>query len=288
MSAEKKTRAGRLLITGATGGMGRVCAQLAAAAGYDLVLADLSAEKLETIAAGCAQHGADIQCHTLDVTRPDSIAALTQTLLPEREAGKGLDALIHTVGVSPQMASWDRIIDIDLVGTAAFLEAAFPTLNAGACAVVISSMSAYMAPPNADIERVLAAPLAPGLMDALRAIPGQTIENPGLAYSYAKRALKQYVGDQAANWGSQGKRIVSISPGLIDTEMGRLENDAMENFEAMRSRVALDRLGKPEDIANTALFLLSDKAAYITGCDLLVDGGFVGTLNREMRQRAGS
>jgi NAD(P)-dependent dehydrogenase (short-subunit alcohol dehydrogenase family) len=69
--------------------------------------------------------------------------------------------------------------------------------------------------------------------------------------------------------------------------MGRLENAAMENFEAMKSLIALDRLGRPEDIAHTALFLASPQAAYITGCDLLVDGGFVAAFNKSRSQAAG-
>jgi NAD(P)-dependent dehydrogenase (short-subunit alcohol dehydrogenase family) len=71
---------------------------------------------------------------------------------------------------------------------------------------------------------------------------------------------------------------------LIDTDMGRLENAAMDNFDAMRGLIALTRLGEPEDIAGTALFLISDAAAYITGIDVLVDGGFVANLHRQQRQ----
>ena len=102
-----------------------------------------------------------------------------------------------------------------------------------------------------------------------------------MAYAYSKRALRRYVEARARDWGGEGKRIASISPGLIDTEMGRLENDAMENFDAMRNLVALNRLGQPEEIAHAALFLVSPRASYISGCDLLVDGGFVATLNHQ-------
>ena len=142
-------------------------------------------------------------------------------------------------------------------------------------------------PSDADIDNAMAHPLADDFftrLDALNAA-GQGLDHPGLAYAYAKRALKQYVADHATAWGKEGKRLVSISPGLIDTEMGRLESDAMENFDAMRSLVALQRLGAPEDIAHTALFLVSAKAAYITGCDILVDGGFIAGMNRQQRSR---
>lgn len=269
----------RLLITGATGGMGRACALLAATEGYHLVLADLSAEKLATLAAECSLQGVKADCHTLDVTVQDSIDDLVAAL----GAGDGVDGIIHTVGISPQMADWKRIVDVDLIGTIGFLEAARPNLRSGGCTVCITSMSAYMVPANDELEQALSNPLAPDFMETLQKLQGQ-LTHPGMAYAYSKKALKRYVADRAYAWGKEGKRFVSISPGLIDTEMGRLENDAMENFEAMRSHIALTRLGEAEDIANTALFLVSAKAAYITGCDILVDGGFVGTLHERQRR----
>jgi NAD(P)-dependent dehydrogenase (short-subunit alcohol dehydrogenase family) len=284
MTDQHNQQTGRLLITGATGGMGRACAQLAAADGYQLILADLSSTKLDELASECGQQGAATECHTLDVTQSDSIGELVAAL----QARGGVDAIIHTVGVSPQMAVWEQIIEIDLVGTLELLELARPSLKPGGCALAIASMSAYMCPPDEDIEQAMSDPLAPGFIDRLKALSNSSLENPGLAYAYAKKALKHYVENRASAWGKEGKRFVSLSPGLIDTEMGRLENDAMENFEAMRSLVALDRLGDPEDIANTCLFLVSDRAAYISGCDILVDGGFVAAMNEQQRRAPSS
>lgn len=282
MADKHQQKSGQLLITGATGGMGRACALLAAREGYDLVLADLSQNKLEELAAECVEKGVAASCQLLDVTQSGSIDALVTDL---RTSG-GVDAIIHTVGLSPQMAASERIIAVDLVGTIELLEMARPTLKAGGCAVVIASMSAYMVPPNEVIDQTFADPLADDFSHRMNALTGAggLLENSGMAYAYAKRALKQYVADRAAFWGQEGKRFVSLSPGLIDTAMGRLENDAMENFAAMRGLIALDRLGEPEDIANTALFLVSAKAAYITGCDILVDGGFVAALNEQQRR----
>lgn len=281
MAATGKPQAKRLLITGATGGMGRAASLLAADEGYELLLADLSRPKLEQLAAACGRPGRPATYAILDVTQSASIAALVNAL----QASGGVDGIIHTVGLSPQMADAQKIIDVDLVGTVALLEQSRPWLNAGGCAVCIASMSAYMVPPDADIDRVFAEPLAGDFFDSVKALieSGHPLDNPGLAYAYAKRALKQYIARWSYDWGREGKRFVSISPGLIDTDMGRLENAAMENFAAMRALVALDRLGAPEDIAHTALFLLSEKAAYITGCDILVDGGFVAAMNTNPR-----
>lgn len=272
----------KLLITGATGGMGRASALLAARQGYDLVLADLSLQKLESLAAQCQACGVAASACALDVTQSASIASLVRTL---NEAG-GVDAIIHTVGLSPQMADWRRIIDVDLVGTVALLEQTRPFLKVGGCTVAIASMSAYMVPPQEQIDQTFANPLSADFHTRLEALnaAGHALTHSGMAYAYSKRALKQYVADHSPDWGKEGKRLVSISPGLIDTEMGRLENAAMDDFDAMRSLIALTRLGEPEDIAHTALFLVSDAAAYITGVDLLVDGGFVANLLRQQRQ----
>jgi NAD(P)-dependent dehydrogenase (short-subunit alcohol dehydrogenase family) len=282
MTESDSGRAARLLVTGATGGMGRTCALLAAGRGYDLALADLSQDRLEELAARCSPCGVAVSCHCLDVTRPES----RDQLVAELEQAGGVDALIHTVGLSPQMAGWKEIIDVDLVGTAALLEQLRPHLKSGGCAVSIASMSGYLCPPDVEIEQLLAAPLTDNFLTRLEELAEAKpmLQNSGMAYAYAKKALKHYVSDRAFAWGSEGKRIVSISPGMINTEMGQLENAAMENYEAMRSRIALDRLGEAEDIAETALFLVSDKAAYITGCDILVDGGFVARFTQEQRQ----
>jgi NAD(P)-dependent dehydrogenase (short-subunit alcohol dehydrogenase family) len=272
----------QLLITGAIGGMGRTTALLAAREGYDLLLADLSLKKLEELALECTAYGIAARCQYLDVTQLDTVESMVASL----QAGGGINAIIHTVGLSPQMADSTRIIDVDLLGTVALLEKTRPQLKTDGCAVCIASMSAYMVPPNEAIEDVLSDPLAPDFSYRRNTLTsaGGLLENPGLAYAYAKKALKQYVADHAPAWGKEGKRFISLSPGLIDTEMGRLENAAMENFSAMRGLIALNRLGEPEDIANTALFLVSAKAAYITGCDILVDGGFVAALNDQQRR----
>ena len=273
MSATLDEPAYRLLITGATGGMGRSCAELAAEAGYHLILADLALDKLQELAAECEARGVGADIVQLDITQVDSVARFLAVI----DDSAGLDALIHTVGVSPQMANWEQIIDVDLTKSVGLLEQLRPQLKAGGCAVCISSMSGYLCPENEDIERGMAA-LWPddsqtGMRELVTSFP--ILENAGMAYAYAKKAIRHYVAARAAAWGSENKRLVSISPGLINTPMGQLEMKAMDNYEAMRSRIALDRLGEPRDIAETALFLISERAAYISGCDILVDGGFV-------------
>lgn len=266
----------RILITGANGGMGRVTAELAAVQGYQLVLTDLASTDLDGLSRAFSS---TLAVSPLDVTDAAAIDALANDL---QQLG-GIDAIVHTVGVSPNMADWRRVIDIDLIATARFLEAMRPILRAGGAAVCISSSSAYMAPPNPDIDQLLADPLAKDARAALDHMADSPLTDSGLAYSYAKRALQQFVARQAAPWGSEGKRLVSVSPGLIDTAMGRMEYDASENFTALKQMIALGELGKPEDIAEMALFLVSDQAKYVTGCDILVDGGLIAGFKQIVR-----
>lgn len=269
---------GRLLITGATGGMGQACARLAADQGYQLLLADLSEEKLDSLREACADRAASVDCHVLDVTRADDIDRLQQAAT----GAGGIDAVIHTVGLSPTMADWETIVDVDLIGTTRFVESLRPHIRPRGAVVFIASMSAHMCAPDADVDAALSQPLAEGLLEKLRGPAFELIHNPGLAYAYAKRALTLYVEANALAWGGEGKRLVSLSPGLIDTAMGRQEQDAQqEMFDHMLKMVPLNRMGAPEEIAAAALFLASPAASYISGCDVRVDGGFVGTFRHQ-------
>lgn len=277
MSNAQKT----LLITGATGGMGSACALLAASRGNNLILSDLNSDKLKSLADKCAEYGGTVSYQVLDVT--DSTAI--DSFISDLQTANKLDAIIHTLGLSPAMAEWDKIITVDLISTVELLEKLKSVLKPGGCAVCISSMSAHMVPANADIDAAFAPPLDAGVLDKVRALPDQPLAHSGMAYAYAKKALLNYVVSHAMAWGQEGKRLVSISPGLIDTDMGKLEAESDKDAYAfMRPLVALQRDGLPREIATAALFLASDDASYISGCDLLVDGGFVASFLDSQRK----
>jgi NAD(P)-dependent dehydrogenase (short-subunit alcohol dehydrogenase family) len=106
------------------------------------------------------------------------------------------------------------------------------------------------------------------------------ITNSQMAYPFAKRANQIRVAAAAGSWGERGARINSISPGIISTAMGRLElgSESGALMQAMVDNSGLRRLGTPEDIAAATEFLLGPSAAFITGADLLVDGGVVAAI----------
>ena len=108
----------RLLITGASGGMGAVCVEMAASEGYQLVLADLPGARLDELVSKLESQGVEVLSCPIDITNADSLAEMSQLI----SEGERLDGVIHTVGVSPQMADWQQMIAVDLIGAVNFLE----------------------------------------------------------------------------------------------------------------------------------------------------------------------
>jgi NAD(P)-dependent dehydrogenase (short-subunit alcohol dehydrogenase family) len=104
---------------------------------------------------------------------------------------------------------------------------------------------------------------------------------PGFAYSISKNFVTWYCSSQAAKFGHRGGRIVSVSPGTIDTAMGRLEERTGSG--AIADQSALRRIGRPEEIAEVLAFCASDKASYLTGIDIACDGGALAAMTSRVK-----
>jgi NAD(P)-dependent dehydrogenase (short-subunit alcohol dehydrogenase family) len=104
------------------------------------------------------------------------------------------------------------------------------------------------------------------------------VEDPGAAYGLAKRGVQRLVQRAAVAWGVRGGRINSVSPGMIDTPMGRQEFEQQPLMQVMLDMTPLGREGTADELADAVTFLLSDAATFVTGTDLLVDGGIVAAL----------
>jgi NAD(P)-dependent dehydrogenase (short-subunit alcohol dehydrogenase family) len=102
--------------------------------------------------------------------------------------------------------------------------------------------------------------------------------SPQMAYPISKRAVIRLVAHEATAFGERGARIVSISPGLIDTAMTRAEQTASDQMKPLLARTPLGRLGTADEIASVAIFLCSKDASYVTGSDIRVDGGMLASL----------
>jgi NAD(P)-dependent dehydrogenase (short-subunit alcohol dehydrogenase family) len=264
---------GVALVTGAAGGVGHAAARLLAERGSALLLTDIAEAPLASAYAALGTPPGSVATAVCDVSDATSVDALAERLA----SGPPIHTLIHAAGLSPTMAGWREIIDVDLVGTARILEAALPSMAAGGAAVCIASMAGYIIPENPDVSALLANPLAPGVLDRLATLEG--VEwGPELAYGHAKRAVRALVARGATRWAGRDARLVSISPGSLDTAMGASELAGQPAMGVILKRTPIARLGRPEEIAALAVFLASPAASYVTGIDVLADGGAVAAL----------
>jgi NAD(P)-dependent dehydrogenase (short-subunit alcohol dehydrogenase family) len=170
-------------------------------------------------------------------------------------------------------------LEVDLVGSVRITDALFPLVGPGSSAILIGSIAGYSDVEPA-VEKLLDDPLADGFVAAVEQVLGRPLDS-STAYVLAKRGVMRLAERLAAPWGAIGGRAVDISPGLIDTPMGRLELKRQPVVPLMVEVTPVKRPerplpGRPEDIAAAVAFLASDAAAFISGCDIRVDGGLVG------------
>lgn len=261
-----------VVVTGA-GGMGIAVARRLGP-GRQLVLADRAEDLLERVATTLRGEGHWVQTVPTDVSRQADVERLASTAA---DLGK-LVAVVHTAGVSPVQASADRVVAVDVLGTAYLLDAFLERATPGLVVVCIASMAGAMVPQPPEVERALA--LTPTAELAGLPVLDPTGLVPELAYPLAKRANQLRVEAVATAYGRRGARVVSLSPGVISTPMGQAELDGSSG-EVMRGLVdasGTGRLGTPDDIAGVVAFLVSPAASFITGTDVLVDGGAVAAM----------
>jgi NAD(P)-dependent dehydrogenase (short-subunit alcohol dehydrogenase family) len=268
------------IVTGAGRGMGLACAQRLAEMVDHLLLIDLD-ESTATAAAtrlNAAGNRASSEPVVLDVTDRAGLAALAARV---EELGE-LRAVAHAAGISPTMADWRRIFAVDLVGTALLLDTLRPLMRQGTATVCFASMAATLGATNPSEETIAAldAPLADDFFERLQAALGPAIEDTGPAYTWAKYGVQRIAHTEAVRVGSVGARVCSLSPGIIDTPQGRQEAETHEIMKVMVERTPLRREGRAEEIAAVVAFLLSDEASFVTGIDILVDGGLVSAMGR--------
>lgn len=194
--------------------------------------------------------------------------------LAEQVRGTGtLLGLVHAAGISPTMGDARRIFEVNLVGTQLVLDAFAEQVGPGTAAVCFSSSAAYQVAPfvTAEQDALLDAPLAAGFFDAALS----QFSDPGFAYAMSKRGVIRAAGRAAVEWGRRGGRVNSVAPGIIDTPMGRQELAGQPMMRDMLAACPAGRMGEPADVANVVRFLLSAEASYVSGIDVLVDGGMV-------------
>ena len=244
------------VVTGAGSGMGRASVDALRGLADVLVGVDHREPDIEgTVGVAC------------DVADPAAVQALADRV---RELGP-LRALVHAAGISPTMGDGRTVLEVDLVGTQLLLDAFDDLVVEGTAAVLFSSSAAYQFAPfvTPEWEALLRDPLAPDFLDRALAIS----DDSGFAYGFAKIGVIRAAARASVRWGPRGGRVNSLAPGLIDTPMGRQEFAQQPVMKDMLEQTPLGRFGDPEEIAATVAFLVSDAASFISGIDVLVDGG---------------
>lgn len=266
MSAIKKEV---MILTGA----GQIGMAIARRMGYGkkIVIADRKLENAQSIAKIMNDAGFDVISMEIDISSRDSIKKVINEAIKYGE----ISMLINAAGVSPSQAPIEVILKVDLYGTAVLLEEVGNVIKPGGVGVTISSQSGYRMPAlTAEVDEQLATTPTEDLLK-LDVLQTESIRDTLHAYQMAKRCNVKRVMAEAVKWGKKGARINSISPGIVVTPLAIDEFNGPRGdfYKNMFENCPAGRPGTADEIANVAELLMSDKGAFITGADFLIDGG---------------
>jgi NAD(P)-dependent dehydrogenase (short-subunit alcohol dehydrogenase family) len=243
------------LVTGASRGIGRAISFALAEAGAKvLVHYGRSMEEADAVVAAIRQSGGEAEVLGADLSEPESAGKLAERV--KELVGDKLDVLVLNAGVSKAapLAAYtaedlDALFATNVRGPFLLMQQLAPLLAEGSNVIAVTSVVA-------------------------RSVVGKPgVENPSiLAYASTKGALETLVKNWAAILGPKGVRVNAVAPGVIDTDMSNFTKTEAGRETALAMQ-ALKRIGKPEDVADVVAFLASDKARWITGASIPVDGG---------------
>ena len=237
------------LISGGARGQGAVEARMFASEGAKVLIADILDDLGRQVEAEIAESGGDATYVHLDVTSESDWSDAVRTAVDNY--GK-LDILVNNAGILIRASveetteeDWDRIMDINAKGVFLGTRAAIPAMrDAGGGSIInISSVAGLQGSPQSA------------------------------AYSSTKGAVRILTKSTAIQYAKENIRCNSVHPGIIYTDMTSDSLDTEEGQRNWMSRVPLRRLGQSEDVANGVLFLASDESSYMTGSELVIDGG---------------
>ena len=235
------------LITGAARGQGETEARLFAQEGAKIVLTDILVDQGQRVAASIQTGGGEATFVQLDVSNPNE---WTEVVRHAVQTYGRLDILVNNAGIALRaglvdttVADWDRLMDINLKGVFLGMQHAIPAMleSGGGSVINISSTSGIVGFPG------------------------------GTAYHSAKGGVRLLTKATAAEYAKQGIRVNSIHPGIIETPM--TDNMAEARTALLLDRTPMGRKGRPIEIAYGALFLASDESSFMTGAELVIDGG---------------
>lgn len=245
------------------------------AAGRKILLGDISETNLEKVSHDFQYSGYDVETMRVNALEKVSVEAFA-----EKAASLGdVKYFIDTAGASPHQTDPAHILDLDMVGTGYAVDAFGKVMAPGGAGLIISSQTGYMYPIPYETEQEILNTPTEKLME-LPFIKETAMQNSGWAYMIAKRINHLQVMKAAATtWKERRARINTVSPGVIVTPLAYDEFAAAgEGYQQMVDASAAERCGTSEEIAEAGAFLLGEHAGFITGMDLLIDGGVIASI----------
>ncbi|MFD0164499.1 SDR family NAD(P)-dependent oxidoreductase [Streptomyces decoyicus] len=237
------------LITGATGGIGAATARLFAREGARLVITDVHEQRLTALTEEIKETGADVVPACLDVSSAPQWDGVITTV---RERFGSLDILVNLAGIldwpgieDTREDAWNRVIDVNQKGTWLGMKAAMPLLRASGNASVINTSS----------------------------VLGLVGSGAAAAYQASKGAVRLLSKTAAVEYARQGVRVNSLHPGVVATPMIQDLLDEQGDQQPDIVRTPMRRAGRADEIASAMLFLAGDESSFVTGTELVVDGG---------------
>ena len=254
-------------------GAGQIGVAIARRMGYGMkiVIGDKKTENAQTIAKTMNDAGFDVVPVEMDLSSRASI----QSIIAQAQKYGDITMLVNAAGVSPSQAPIEAILKVDLYGTAVLLEEVGKVIASGGVGVTISSQSGHrMKQLTPEEDEQLACTPTEELLN-LPLLQPANIRDTLHAYQLAKRCNEKRVMAQSVLWGEKGARINSISPGIIVTPLAIDEFNGPRGdfYKNMFAKCPAGRPGTADEVANVAELLMSDKGAFITGADFLIDGG---------------
>lgn len=254
-------------------GAGQISMAIARRIGYGkkIILGDKNIENANNIAKIMNDAGFDVETLEMDLSSRESILHMIQIAQNYGD----ITTLINGAGVSPSQAPIESILKVDLYGTAVLLEEVGTVISKGGVGVTISSQSGHRMKQLTPLEDEQLATTPTEELLALDLLQPRNIKDTLHAYQLAKHCNEKRVMAEAVKWGQKGARINSISPGIIVTPLAIDEFNGPRGdfYKNMFANCPAGRPGTADEVANVAELLMSEKAAFITGSDFLIDGG---------------
>jgi NAD(P)-dependent dehydrogenase (short-subunit alcohol dehydrogenase family) len=241
----------RVLVTGGNGGLGAaICGAFAEAGARVAVSFQSGPDKAQSIVKAITGRGGEAIAIQGDVSKPDSVGAMFETL--DRAFG-GLDILIANAGIDghramaweADIAAWGKVIDVNLTGAFLCAREALKRMVPQRAGVIISTSSVHERIPWSGYS----------------------------AYAASKAGLSMMAKTLAQEAAPHGVRVLCIAPGAIKTPINREVWSDPAGLRDLLTKIPMGRIGTPEEVANLAVMLASDRAGYVTGTTVFVDGG---------------